>query len=119
MEPKGGRHLDAQRRASSYHAALPVVFPNLQATAALACAQVTLSHCWNHVKNFAVGGGTQQLDVFSMGPHQGHGSSGGLPKIHVAFGHIVCVPHLFWQQSCRGGKCLDGLQKGSGAAAGG
>ena len=54
-----------------------------------------------------------------MGPHQGHGGSGGFPKIHVAFGHIVCVPHLFWQQSCRGGKCLDGLQKGSGAAAGG
>ena len=36
MEPKNGRCLDTQRIAFCYCAALPVVFPNFQATAVLA-----------------------------------------------------------------------------------
>ncbi len=77
MKANSGGRLDTERIAFFNRAALPVVFPNFEATTVPALPQVPLGNRGDHVEDFAVGGGTQELDVFGVGPHQRHGRPRG------------------------------------------
>src|SRR6185312_9553762 len=91
----------------SYIADAPGKFPNFQISAAALLEKALGNHRYL-IKNAPFTYGSEQLDIFRVGPHQGCGRAGWTSQIHEGGRQIRSVPHLFRKHASLSGEIFHG-----------
>ena len=98
MDQGGFEHLDAEALAVIHGLALVIEPPKGEIGTDL-LHLIPLDGLGRQVEDPAIRQGATQLDIFGMGPDQGHGGAGGLAEAEFLLGDVGGIPDLFRQEA--------------------